>query len=94
MDRITPAEIVEKLTERNLDWHLNHYEDPDSLMKNAPFYENTPFILVTAGVVERAAGGSRSFSSTICDRKFEVGRSKLGLLSQTRSRVQPPASRL
>ena len=52
---ITPAEIVQKLTERNLDWHLNHYDDPDPLMNNAPFSENTPFISVTAGVVERDA---------------------------------------
>jgi hypothetical protein len=53
--RISHAEVVEKLTERNLDWHLNHYEDSDPLMNNAPFYENTPFISVTAGVVERDA---------------------------------------
>lgn len=51
---IQPEQIVEKLTERNLDWHLNHYEDPDPLMNHAPFYENTPFISVTAGTVERA----------------------------------------
>jgi hypothetical protein len=51
--RIRPREIIEKLTERNLDWHLNHYDDPDPLTHNTPFYENTPFISVTAGVVER-----------------------------------------
>ena len=58
--QITPVEIVEKLTERNLDWHLNHYDDPDPLMKNAPFYENTPFISVTAGVVEREVFSRRN----------------------------------
>ena len=51
--QISPVEIVQKLTDRNLDWHLNHYADPDPLMNNAPFYENTPFISVSAGVVER-----------------------------------------
>jgi hypothetical protein len=51
---INPVETVQKLTERNLDWHLNRYDDPDPLMANAPFYENTPFISVTAGVVERS----------------------------------------
>jgi hypothetical protein len=52
---ISPVEIVQKLTERNLDWHLNHYDDPDPLMSNAPFYENTPYISATAGTVERDA---------------------------------------
>ena len=52
---ISPVEVVEKLTDRNLDWHLNHYDDPDPIMNNAPFYENTPFISVTAGAVEREA---------------------------------------
>lgn len=52
---ITPAEVVDKLSERNLDWHLNHYAAPDPLMQNAPFFENTPFISVTAGTVERYA---------------------------------------
>lgn len=46
-------EVIEKLTERNLDWHLNHYDDPDPLTMNAPFSENTPFISTTAGAVER-----------------------------------------
>jgi hypothetical protein len=50
---ITPFEIREKLTERNLDWHLNHYDDADPFEGNTPFRENTPFISVTAGAVER-----------------------------------------
>ncbi len=53
--KITPVGTVEKLTERNLDWHLNHYDDPDPLVSNAPFHENTPFISATAGVIERDA---------------------------------------
>ena len=39
-----PAAVVEKPTERNLDWHLNHCNEPDPLMNGAPFCENTPFI--------------------------------------------------
>jgi hypothetical protein len=58
--QISPVQIVEKLTERNLDWHLNHYDDPDPLTNNAPFCENTPFISVTAGVVERDAFARRN----------------------------------
>jgi hypothetical protein len=58
---IRPDQIVEKLTERNLDWHLNHYGDPDPLMNNAPFYENTPYISATAGTVERDAFLQRNF---------------------------------
>ena len=50
---ISPVEVVDKLTERNLNWHLNHYDHPDPLMDDEPFCENTPFISVTAGAVER-----------------------------------------
>ena len=50
---ISPPQVVEKLTERNLEWHLNHYDELDPLTGNTAFCENTPFISVTAGVVER-----------------------------------------
>ena len=52
---ISPAQVLDKLNDRNLDWHLNHYDDPDPLENNAPFFQNTPFISATAGVVERDA---------------------------------------
>jgi hypothetical protein len=51
--QISPAEIVDKITDRNLDWHLNHYDEPDPTMRGTPFRENTPYISVTAGTVER-----------------------------------------
>jgi hypothetical protein len=50
---ITPDQIIEKLTDRNLDWHLNHYGDPDPDTGGATFCENTPYISATAGTVER-----------------------------------------
>jgi hypothetical protein len=50
---ISPDAVIARLHERNLDWHLNHYDDPDPLEGNAPFREHTPFISVTAGAVER-----------------------------------------
>lgn len=53
--RISPAEIKDKLSDRNLDWHLNRYDQPDPTQNNDPFYEHTPFISTTAGVVERDA---------------------------------------
>lgn len=58
--RITPQEIVDKLTERNLDWHLNHYSDLDPTTGNVPFFENTPYISATAGAVERDAFAHRN----------------------------------
>jgi hypothetical protein len=58
--RISPPEVVDKLTERNLDWHLNHYGDPDPMMGNAPFSDNTPYISTTAGTVERDEFASRN----------------------------------
>jgi hypothetical protein len=50
---ITPPQVILKLTERNLDWHLNHYDDSDPYEGGAPFSENTPYISATAGTVER-----------------------------------------
>lgn len=47
------GEIPLRLTERNLDWHQNRYDDPDPLQANKPFKENTPFISLTSGTVER-----------------------------------------
>jgi len=57
--RISNDEIVEKLNDRNLDWHLNHYDDRDP-NTGGPFRENTPFISVTAGVVERDSFARRN----------------------------------
>jgi hypothetical protein len=50
---IRTAEILDKLNEDNLDWHLNRYADRDPVT-GRPFSESTPFISATAGVVERA----------------------------------------
>jgi hypothetical protein len=49
---ISPAQRLAQLTPRNLDWHLNHYDDVDP-HTGQPFRVNTPFISVTAGSVER-----------------------------------------
>lgn len=57
--QISTREIIEKLTEQNLDWHLNHYLDPDPLT-GQPFSENTPYISVTAGTVERDSFAQRN----------------------------------
>jgi len=48
-------EIPLRLTERNLDWHQNRYDDLDPLEGNEPFGRHTPFISLTAGTVERDA---------------------------------------
>jgi hypothetical protein len=47
-------EIPNKLTERNLFWHLEHYDRHDPLT-GAPFHKNTPYISTSAGCVERDA---------------------------------------
>lgn len=46
-------EIPLRLTERNLTWHQNRYDDPDPQEGNRPFCMRTPFISTTAGTVER-----------------------------------------
>jgi hypothetical protein len=41
--RISPDEIAAKLNERNLEWHLQRYDqiEPDT---GQPFRDNTPYI--------------------------------------------------
>lgn len=51
-DPLPNHKIVKKLTEDNLDWHLNHYDDIHPT-ENRRFGEITPYISLTAGVVER-----------------------------------------
>ncbi|HTY11538.1 MAG TPA: hypothetical protein VMF88_10740 [Bacteroidota bacterium] len=48
-------EIPQRLNERNLIWHQNHYDTPDPQEGGRPFNERTPFISTTAGTVERDA---------------------------------------
>lgn len=50
--RISPAERREKLTDANLDMHVNHFTDADPTT-GRPFSALTPFISLTAGSVER-----------------------------------------
>ncbi len=50
---ISADEIPQHLTERNLNWHQNHYDEPDPHPSGEPFYKHTPFISTTAGTVER-----------------------------------------
>jgi hypothetical protein len=46
-------EVPLRLTERNLDWHQNMYDQPDPLEGGERFCLHTPFISTTAGTVER-----------------------------------------
>jgi hypothetical protein len=55
-------EIKGKLTDRNLEWHLNHYDDDDPTDGNKKFRLITPFISVTAGAIERDAFASRNIA--------------------------------
>lgn len=55
VDPLPFNEIPLRLNERNLEWHQNHYDDPDPSEGNRPFYLRTPFISTTAGTVERDA---------------------------------------
>jgi hypothetical protein len=50
---ISRPEIASRLTETNLYWHQNRFDDPDPAFRGKPFKENTPFISTTAGCIER-----------------------------------------
>lgn len=45
--------VPEKLTDRNLDWHQDSYDQVDPLEGSQTFSINTPYISTTAGTVER-----------------------------------------
>lgn len=48
-------EVPLRLTERNLTWHQNRYDDPDPQEGGRPFHFRTPFISTTVGTIERDA---------------------------------------
>jgi hypothetical protein len=51
---ITPSGVRNKLTPRNLDLHINHFTTPDPAT-SLPFSENSPFISLSCGTIERDA---------------------------------------
>jgi len=50
--KITPAEVRERLTDANLDLHVNHFSAIDPAT-DRPFSEHSPFISLSAGTIER-----------------------------------------
>jgi len=57
---IDPAETRLKLTAQNLDMHVNHFTARDPAT-GRPFNENSPFISLSAGTVERDAVARTNF---------------------------------
>jgi hypothetical protein len=49
---IKQSDIPDKLTAANLDFHVNHFSDPDP-STGLPFSDRTPFISLSSGTVER-----------------------------------------
>ncbi|MGX4691211.1 hypothetical protein [Streptomyces sp. JNUCC 63] len=60
---ISPEATREKLTDDNIDMHVNHFTDPDPAT-GRPFNEQTPFISLTAGSIERATFAKTNFAHT------------------------------
>jgi len=52
--RISPHEVRHRLTANNVDMHVNHFTDKDPAT-GLPFNEESPFISMSAGTVERDA---------------------------------------
>jgi hypothetical protein len=69
---ISPSEWQAKLTERNVLWHLNHYNDVDP-STGSPFSKNTPFISTTAGTVEREPTDNVKFPGFATAIRFATG---------------------
>jgi hypothetical protein len=57
---IKPDEVASKLTEQNLEWHLNRYDKEHPSTKE-PFSRHTPFISTTAGTVEPDVARRRNY---------------------------------
>jgi hypothetical protein len=70
--QIPADEIPIRLTDRNLQWHQNRYEDPDPLESNEVFKKHTPFISTTAGSVVRdvGAGTESRFGFSIFGKQY------------------------
>ena len=51
--QITPSEIRDKLNAQNVNMHINHFTVPDT--SGVPFSQETPFVSLSAGTVERDA---------------------------------------
>jgi hypothetical protein len=49
---ISPSETRAKLNDMNLNYHVNHFKVTDPATSR-PFFEQTPFISLSAGTVER-----------------------------------------
>ncbi|MFF7767434.1 hypothetical protein ACFZC7_13115 [Streptomyces massasporeus] len=61
--RVSLAEFATKLTEQNLDRHVNHFERKDPAT-GLPFCEESPFISLSCGTVERDAVAKTNFVHT------------------------------
>jgi hypothetical protein len=59
--RISPSEVRDKLTLRNLDLHINHFTTPDPAT-GFPFSENSPFISLSCGTIERDVAAQTNFA--------------------------------
>lgn len=57
---ISPPEVRDKLTSANIDRHVNHFEEIDPAT-GSPFFENSPFISLSAGTVERDVVAATNF---------------------------------
>jgi hypothetical protein len=58
--QISPPQMRDRLTIGNLDRHVNHFSDIDP-SSGRPFSEQTPFISLSAGVVERDAAAKTNY---------------------------------
>lgn len=76
---IHPEEVKQRLTERNLMWHLSRYNRRDPLFNNDPFCDHSPFISTTASAVERGRNrGCRGQAKAEPDPPARKSRSRGG----------------
>ena len=58
--RISPAERRDKLTDENLNYHINHFDDPVP-NENFTYGDDSPYISLTSGGVERDAAAKTNY---------------------------------
>jgi hypothetical protein len=63
LHQIAQGDKPDKLTASNLDYHVNHFTDPDPTT-GLPFSERTPFISLSCGSIERDSVAKTNYVHT------------------------------
>ena len=92
---IDPPQCIQKLPHRNLAMHVNQYQAVD-LQTNRSFSEDTPFISLAAGAVERAVflQTNRIYPAKLTVLDFATQGGKHSLVLEDAMQEMPPIAQI